>query len=204
MGCCIAIAMVIAAVRGAWFRLFPHRRPPESGFAPQAFRPAPGAVSVSSRPSPSVPGAAVPWTATLLGAAAIAVAGYAAVVETLALTGVLHSGAPLGRHLLFAAAGLAALVGAATLPGRPVAPARGRGLVLAAVGGTWTAASLADMHLFAAIASHHSIPALLLHAVGFAALAFGLGQLLRSADPQLSALRTAPRPLAAAENPRTP
>lgn len=195
VGCCIAIAMVIAAVRGAWFRVLPHRRPPESGFAPPAFRPAPGAEGIAA-PAPSVgaplvvaPGA--PWTAMALGATAVTVALYAAAVELLDVTGALDSDVPLTRHVLLAVLGLAALIGAATCPGRSLSPARSRGAVLSAAGAGWAALSLLDMHLFASTTSHHdhgasghSVTSLLVHGVGFAVLAVGLGQLLRrSSDP---------------------
>lgn len=187
MGCCIAIAMVIAVVRGAWFKLFPHRRGPESGFAPPAFRPAPGAEAVAFRaPLPATPvsRATAPWTAMLLGAAAVTVAAYAAAIELLAVAGVLHTAAPLSRHALFALLGLAALLGAATCPGRPLPARRSIGVVLTSVGATWTALSLADMHLFGALSgghhhSGHSASNLFVHGVGVAVLAVGLGRLLR-------------------------
>jgi hypothetical protein len=44
MACCLAVALVIAVVRAAWFRLFPAHRPVRAGFAPPARRPAPGPV----------------------------------------------------------------------------------------------------------------------------------------------------------------
>ncbi len=206
MGCCIAIAMVIAAVRGAWFRLFPHRRPPETGFAPPAYRPAPGAAD---RPAPTGPILAVaptgtaPWTAMLLGAAAITIAVYAAAIELLSLTGVQESGTPTSRHVLLAALGLAALIGAATCPGRPLPPTRSRGVVLTSAGAVWTVLSLVDMHLFHAFhaaghhhsgSSGHSVASVLVHGVGFLVLAVGLGHLLRRSSgpvPVGSPLRTA-------------
>ena len=46
MACCIAIALVIALIRTGWYALLPGRRPPESGFAPSAYRAGP-AVDVT-------------------------------------------------------------------------------------------------------------------------------------------------------------
>jgi hypothetical protein len=196
--------MVIAVVRGAWFKVFPHRRPPETGFAPPAFRPAPGADPATA---PAVVAAAPesrptgPWTAMLLGAAAVTVAGYAATVALLDVAGVLDSRVPLWRHVLLALLGVAALIGAATLPGRPLSPARSRGVVLSSAGATWAALSLLDMHVFASTTAHHhhaesghSVASLGVHGVGFAVLAVGLGHLLsRSTGPSLDGSpRTAP------------
>lgn len=45
MGCCVALAAVIAVVRRAWFAVVPHAAPATPGFAPPARRPAPGATA---------------------------------------------------------------------------------------------------------------------------------------------------------------
>jgi hypothetical protein len=62
MGCCIAIAFVIALVRGAYFHVFPHRRPPEGGFAPPAVRTAPGEVAGNGGPPPAPQRAELPYS----------------------------------------------------------------------------------------------------------------------------------------------
>jgi len=52
VACCLAVALVIAVLRAAWYRLVPGRRPARAGFAPPARRPAPGeAGSVLAAPA---------------------------------------------------------------------------------------------------------------------------------------------------------
>ncbi|MGQ0463911.1 MAG: hypothetical protein ACT4QG_01200 [Sporichthyaceae bacterium] len=200
MGCCIAIAMVIAAVRGAWFRIFPHRRPPETGFAPPAFRAAPG--SIGSAPATAAEPVVLrpaPWPALLLGAAAVTVACYAAVVELLRASGVAHGAAPLSRHLVLLGLGVGALLGSALATGRPVGPPRGRGVVLVSAGATWTALGLLDMHLFVGLHLDHSGAGLLVHAFGMVLVAAGLGHLVKRSNVPLpggSALQSAQWPAA--------
>ncbi|MDT7643128.1 MAG: hypothetical protein QOC75_128 [Pseudonocardiales bacterium] len=70
MACCLAVALVIAVVRAAWFRLFPARRPARAGFAPPARRPAP-------RP---VPSGVVAAASADVGADAVVVDGGVAAV----------------------------------------------------------------------------------------------------------------------------
>lgn len=72
MGCCLALAYVVALVRRGWFALAPGRPAAAVSFAPPARRPAPGgAVLVMERPAPVLP-AGSPSPARRAGRALVA------------------------------------------------------------------------------------------------------------------------------------
>jgi len=164
MACCLAVALVIAVVRAAWFRLFPARRPARAGFAPPARRPAPGLVpsgAVAAAPVElGVGGAGPTWPASagfLLVGGLLGVAGYAATAEV-AIGARLAQAPPLERLVVVVTllAVAAVLVARQRRRGRgkPVTgradrarPQRRRGSGLIVAGAGWSVASVIDMHL---------------------------------------------------------
>ncbi|WP_183093135.1 hypothetical protein [Nocardioides stalactiti] len=54
MGCCLALAYVVALVRRGWFAAVGGAPAPTASFAPPARRPAPGGTLVASGPAPAV------------------------------------------------------------------------------------------------------------------------------------------------------
>lgn len=187
MGCCIAVALVIALVRGAWFRVFPARRPPDAGFAPPAWRAAPGLGDVASGPVRTRE--PVPPTGSrlsmALGAAAVTTALYAGITALLWSTGLAHQLTDDGltrplRDVLVAGFGITAVVTAAVLYRGPVPQPAGRGAVLTGAGLTWTGLGLLDMHVFGVLHLDHGAVAAasVFHGVGLLALGAGAGLLL--------------------------
>jgi hypothetical protein len=169
MACCLAVALLIAVVRGAWFRLFPARRPARAGFAPPARRPAPGPVLSGAVAAASVElgagGAGPPRRASvrtragfLLVGGLLGVAGYAATAELAIGTGLVQA-APMERLVVVVTALAVAAVLAArqrrrgrldlAVDGRGdrVRLERRRGSGLIGAGAGWSVASVVDMHL---------------------------------------------------------
>jgi len=187
MGCCIAIALVIGAVRTAWFKLVPSRAPVQMAFAPPARRPAPGAEVRTdrdrrpplARPAAPVPSRGSSWTQGLV-ALAFALGAYAATMALASGAGLIESSRPVGAWLAFAVTLTAAATVVVGITGR--APARGTGLIIAGV--AWLVASELDAHALHVVA-HSDV----LHAPGPIAVAIGLA--LRGG---LAPVRLVPRP----------
>ncbi|HZE66593.1 MAG TPA: hypothetical protein VE081_08195 [Sporichthyaceae bacterium] len=164
MACCLAVALVIAVVRAAWFRVFPARRPARGGFAPPARRPAPGPVpsgAIAAAPVQlGVRGAGPTWPASagfLVVGALLGVAGYAATAEA-AIGTRLVPAPPLERLVVVVTVlSVAAVLVARQRRRRRGEPVGGRadrarperrpgsGLIVAGIG--WSVASVVDMHL---------------------------------------------------------
>lgn len=172
MGCCIAIAFVIAIARRAL--LGPAR--PEVAFAPPARRAAPG-ETLPIPASPVVAHAGGGGLSLVLGAVAVTAALYAGVVAALRWTGVaVSTAAPpvgwAGRDVAVAGIGIVAAVVAAI---RYDGPATGPGSALLWVGAAWFGLGLLDMHVFAVfeIAPGSVLANLVLHGLGPVAMAVG-------------------------------
>jgi hypothetical protein len=215
MACCIALALVISAVRVVWFRLLPGRAPDRAGFAPPASRPAPGQRVPAPTPTRLDAPAPEARTRTGLGSAvalsllaAVAGAGlYAAAHQTLLALGVLSGTGPGPRDIaLVTAAALTAPVFLAARTRLKTNPAH----ALLGFGEAWTLLSALDMRLDtgqgAAMhgamhgAMRHGVPtgsptevaaALAMHGPGLVALLAGLVGLVVSYARHISLPRPA-------------
>jgi hypothetical protein len=193
MACCLALALVIGALRTAWFRVVRGTEPPRAGFAPPARRPAPGLtptpVAVAPRPAPVAPGpvavaprpvgdARRPRAAVdLLLGALLGAGAYAALLTALTVTGaVVATDHPLRVTALIAAAAGAAAVRARRSP----ASRAGRARELAAAGAAWSLLSVLDMHVTGLVPEHlvNPLADIALHGPGFLALTAGGAALL--------------------------
>ena len=154
MVCCLALVVLIAAARRAWFALPGTGEPQEPGFAPPARRPAPGAEAAS--PAEGV--LTAPRSVRPPAVVAVArgfVAGtwiYMASLVLLAALGAVElSGAasPWVVRSAFAAAVVAAALWAA---GRAPAPAGSTiGCALIGGGAAFSLWSLVDMHAYSLV-----------------------------------------------------
>lgn len=177
MGCCIAIAFVIALVRRAWFAVVPGRAPTEALFAPSARRPAPGEVAPpSERPAPA------PARSTdlplCLGAVAVTTVFYASVVAVLRWTGVAEPAtAPLvgwaARDAVLAGIGVVAAVLAAMRFDGSAVPKTGPAAVLLGAGAAWFGLGVLDMHAFGLFELAPVAMDLAFHGAGLAAMVAG-------------------------------
>lgn len=142
MACCAALALLLGLLRGAWFRVFPGRRPPEPGFAPPARRTAGGTA-----PAEPVRGTA-PRRARIAGSLLLGVA-YGTAAYALAIT--LARATPLLRTLdgPWPARDVAVvlLAGTALAAGLVLRAQRSVPALLMGAGAAWTELGLVDMHL---------------------------------------------------------
>lgn len=142
MACCAVLALLLGAVRGAWFRVFPGRRPAEPGFAPPARRSADGMPS--SRPVVARAPLRPRIAGGLLLGVAYGAAAYALAIAVLRETPLVRTvdGPWAGRDIALVVLGVAALVAGLSLRGPASRPA-----VLLGAGAAWTELGLVDMHL---------------------------------------------------------
>ncbi|MCW2749429.1 MAG: hypothetical protein JWR83_539 [Aeromicrobium sp.] len=174
MGCCIVAALIISGVRKAYFAVFPGRKPEVVAFAPAARRPGPGS-SPQAIPVPDALRTALP---TGLVAIAASIAVYVTVVAALRHAGTLAvSPSPLlgwtSRDLVMAAA-LAGVLLIALSGRRPVrGPVDEWSAALTALGASWTALAVFDMHVFG-LFELSTMGDIAFHGVGLAALFVGL------------------------------
>lgn len=189
MACCIAIAFVFGVVRAVWFQIFPSRRPAPPGFAPPAYRSAPGTQAPTARGTAPVAAPVRPDTprAAMARGVAVGTLSYAVAVLVLVATGLARSatGPWVARDVTLVLIATTALVTALALHS-PVP--RFRPVVVATVGATWVELGLLDMHLLGLFEfPHHPVLLdLFFHGSGFALLALALPAAL----PALT--RTAP------------
>lgn len=179
MGCCIAIALVIALVRKAWFALVPGGAPPDPMFAPPARRNADGSPVATRVP---VVDAVAPASrgAICLGAAAVTTALYAGVVAVLRWTGAAESlpGAAVSWPVRDVVVGLigAALIVAAAVRYRGGRPRGSRAPVLFGAGAAWFGLGVLDMHVLGVVHLGHSVTSdVLFHGPGLLAMTLGAG-----------------------------
>lgn len=142
MACCAVLALLLAVVRGAWFRVFPGRRPAEPGFAPPAHRSADGTTPARPRAMTSSPRA--PIAGSLLLGTAYGAAAYTLAIAVLRETPVVRTldGPWAARDVTLVVLAVAALAAGLSRPGPVTRP----GLLLGA-SAAWTELGLVDMHL---------------------------------------------------------
>ncbi len=142
MACCAALALLLGLVRGAWFRLFPGRRPAEPGFAPPARRTAGGMPPAAPVPTVSPPRAGI--AGSLLLGIAYGTAAYALAITLARATPLLRTldGPWLARDVA-----VVVLAGAALVAGLALRSPRSAPAVLVGAGAAWTELGLVDMHL---------------------------------------------------------
>lgn len=142
MACCAVLALLLGVVRGAWFRVFPGRRPAEPGFAPPARRTVDGTTPV--RPAAATRSPRPRIAGSLLLGIAYGAAAYALAVAVLRSTPVVRSldGPWAARDVILVVLAVSALV--AGLSRR--APVSRPALLLGA-GVAWTELGAVDMHV---------------------------------------------------------
>lgn len=142
MACCAALALLLGVVRGAWFRVFPGRRPAEPGFAPPARRAADGTTPARPvvAPAPLRPRI----TGGLLVGIAYGAAAYALAIAVLRATPVVRTldGPWAARDIALVVLAAVALAAGLSRRGPASRPA-----VLLGAGAAWTELGLVDMHL---------------------------------------------------------
>ncbi len=142
MACCAALALLLGVVRGAWFRVFPARRPAEPGFAPPARRSEDGTTPAPPAAAPPLPRPRI--AGGLLLGIAYGAAAYALAIAVLRATPVVRTldGPWVVRDVALVVLAVAALVAGLSRRGPASRPA-----LLLGAGAAWTELGLVDMHL---------------------------------------------------------
>lgn len=151
MACCLALVVLIAAARRAWFALPGTGEPQEPGFAPPARRPAPGAVAAPPAEGIRAAPRSVPPPAVAAAARGFVTGTwvYMAALVLLAALGSAELSGAASPWAIRSALVLAVVAVALWAAGRAPAPAgSATGRALIGGGGAFWLWSLVDMHAF--------------------------------------------------------